>query len=146
MNHALKGRWRLSGDPFGTKKARSEQRKRTLASSEALEGAVEDTEDAQNDADEEEDLDEEEGILHVETEGADACAAAPKYVYKMMLKVQHAGAGKVLPGGGGKTRNNKLAWLGYWSYNRLTDDWAEFGLRNDRAFFWSRVRSYGDGE
>ena len=27
----------------------------------------------------------------------------------------------------------------------LTDDWAEFGLRNDRPFMWSRVRSYGMG-
>ena len=102
----------------------------------------------------------EEGVLHIETEGADAGASNPKYMYKIMLKLQHAGgtttttnnhSNKVsgpIPGltGGGKTRNNKLAWMGYWSYNRLTDDWSEFGLRNDKAFFWSRVKSYGDGE
>jgi F-box protein 9 len=44
------------------------------------------------------------------------------------------------------TRNNKLIWKAYWHYNKLTDDWGEFGLRNDKAFFWSRVKSYGEGE
>jgi F-box protein 9 len=44
---------------------------------------------------------------------------------------------------GRATRNNKLVWQGYWSYNRLTDDWAVFGLKNDRPFYWSRVKSYG---
>ncbi|KAJ9647262.1 hypothetical protein H2201_003862 [Coniosporium apollinis] len=74
---------------------------------------------------------EEEGMLHIETEGV-----TPKYLYKMQLQVGSAGRG---------ARNNKLTWRGYWSYNRLTDDWGEFGLRNDRAFYWSRVRSYGMG-
>lgn len=72
---------------------------------------------------------EQEGTLMIETAGA-----TPKYMYKMLLAIGHAGRG---------TRNNKLSWQGYWSYNRLTDDWAEFGLKNDRAFYWSRVRSYG---
>lgn len=74
---------------------------------------------------------EKEGTLIVETAGA-----APKYFYKMVLGLGSAGRG---------ARNNKLAWQGYWSYNRLTDDWAEFGLRNDRPFYWSRVKSYGTG-
>jgi F-box protein 9 len=74
---------------------------------------------------------EEEGTLHVETAGA-----TPKYIYKMVLSLGSAGKG---------ARNNKLSWQGYWSYNRLTDDWAEFGLKNDRAFYWSRVKSYGMG-
>lgn len=69
-----------------------------------------------------------EGDVHVETEGV-----VPKYTYKMQLALAHAGKG---------ARNNKLAWKGFWSYNKLTDDWGEFGLRNDRAFYWSRVRSY----
>ena len=43
-------------------------------------------------------------------------------------------------------RNNKLAWRGFYSYNRLTDDWAEFALKNDKPFYFSRVRSYGLGE
>lgn len=72
-----------------------------------------------------------EGDVHIETEGV-----VPKYFYKMLLALAHAGKG---------TRNNKLAWKDFWSYNRLTDDWGEFGLKNDRAFYWSRVRSYGMG-
>lgn len=72
-----------------------------------------------------------EGDVFVETEGV-----VSKYTYKMHLTLAHAGKG---------ARNNKLAWKGFWSWNRLTDDWGEFGLRNDRAFYWSRVRSYGMG-
>ncbi|KAF1920652.1 hypothetical protein BDU57DRAFT_20997 [Ampelomyces quisqualis] len=72
---------------------------------------------------------EKEGNVVVETAGA-----TPKYMYKMLLGLETAGKG---------AKNNKLSWLGYWSYNRLTDDWGEFGLKNDRAFYWSRVRSYG---
>jgi F-box protein 9 len=72
---------------------------------------------------------EKEGSLVVETAGV-----TPKYMYKMVLNLGNAGRG---------AKNNKLMWQGYWSYNRLTDDWAEFGLKNDRAFYWSRVRSYG---
>ena len=72
-----------------------------------------------------------EGTLIVETAGA-----APKYMNKMVLTVGSAGR---------TAKNNKLSWQGYWSYNRLTDDWAEFLLKNDRnrGFFWSRVKSYG---
>ncbi|KAI4097899.1 MAG: hypothetical protein LQ348_004385 [Seirophora lacunosa] len=74
-----------------------------------------------------------EGDVHIETEGVD-----PKYMYKLHLSLRSAGRA-------GSTRNNKLVWKGFWSHNRLTDDWAAFTLRNDRAFFWSRVRSYGMG-
>ena len=69
--------------------------------------------------------------MTIETDGPD-----PKYTYRMELALR-SGSGRV-----GAVRNNKLVWRGYWSYNRLTDDWAEFGLRNDRAFVWSRVRSW----
>jgi F-box protein 9 len=72
-----------------------------------------------------------EGDVHIETQGV-----VPRYDYKMHLGLASAGRG---------TRNNKLVWKGYWSYNKLTDDWAEFGLKNDRPFYWSRVRSYGTG-
>ena len=75
-----------------------------------------------------------EGEVEIETEGVDA----EKYVYRMELTLRNAGRSG--------PRNNKLVWRGFWSWNRLTDDWAEFGLRNDRAFFWSRVGSYGLGE
>ena len=72
-----------------------------------------------------------EGDVLIETEGV-----VTKYTYKMYLALAHAGR---------SARNNKLAWKGFWSYNKLTDDWAEFGLRNDKAFYWSRVKSYGMG-
>jgi F-box protein 9 len=72
---------------------------------------------------------EKEGTLVVETAGA-----TPKYTNKMVLSIGSAGRG---------VRNNKLAWQGYWSYNLLTDDWGEYGLKNDRPFYWSRVKSYG---
>ena len=70
-----------------------------------------------------------EGDVHVETEGV-----VPKYMWKMQFALGSAGRG---------TRNNKLSWKGFWSYNKLTDDWGEFGLKNDRAYYWSRVKSYG---
>ncbi|KAF7198175.1 F-box protein HRT3 [Pseudocercospora fuligena] len=76
--------------------------------------------------------DEFEGDVYVETEGA-----VPKYNYKMHLALANAGKG---------ARNNKLAWKGFWSYNKLTDDWGAFMLRNDKAFYWSRVKSYGLGD
>ena len=70
-----------------------------------------------------------EGDVLIETEGV-----VPKYTYHLHLALAHAGKG---------ARNNKLAWKSFWSYNRLTDDWGAFGLRNDRAFYWSRVKSFG---
>ena len=73
-----------------------------------------------------------EGIVHVETEGV-----VPKYTWKMELALT-----SVARGG---PRNNKLAWISYKCYNRLTDDWGDFGLKNDRPFYWSRVKSYGTG-
>ncbi|KAI4168490.1 MAG: hypothetical protein LQ343_006377 [Gyalolechia ehrenbergii] len=104
MRHALRGRWRLSGNLDSDSRSSG-----TKATNET----------------------EAEGDVHLETEGVD-----PKYMYKMHLALRTAGRS-------GGTRNNKLVWKGFWSYNRLTDDWAAFTLRNDRAFFWSRVRSYG---
>lgn len=73
--------------------------------------------------------DPDEGNLYVETEGV-----GPKYTYRMDLSLRSAGK---------STRNNKLVWRGFYSYNKLTDDWAEFGLKNDKPFFFSRVKSYG---
>jgi F-box protein 9 len=72
-----------------------------------------------------------EGDLYVETEGVG------KYIYRMELSFRSAGKG---------ARNNKLAWKAYYHYNKLTDDRGEFTLRNDKAFFWSRVKRYGIGE
>lgn len=112
MNNCLRGRWKLSGDPYHTA----------------------------TDQEGKEEEDRQEGVVYVETEGADAGHANPKYIYTLALQLKSAGRSA------GATKNNKLAWVGYWSYNKLTDDWAEFGLKNDKAFFWSRVRSYGSGE
>ncbi|KAL8393390.1 hypothetical protein RB595_003239 [Gaeumannomyces hyphopodioides] len=65
--------------------------------------------------------------LFIETEGVG------KYMYRLDLALKTAGKG---------ARNNKLVWKGFWSYNRLTDDWAEFGLKNDKAFIFSRVKRF----
>lgn len=75
-----------------------------------------------------------EGDLYVETEGV-----GPKYMYRMELTFRSAGKAAA-------RNNNKLAWKGFWSYNKLTDDWAEFALRHSKPFFFSRVKSYGVGE
>ncbi|KAH8727045.1 hypothetical protein GQ44DRAFT_704448 [Phaeosphaeriaceae sp. PMI808] len=72
-----------------------------------------------------------EGTLIVETVGP-----TPKYMYKMVLSLGTAGRG---------AKNNKLSWQAYWSYNRLTDDWGLFTQKHDRAYYWSRVKSYGMG-
>ena len=71
-----------------------------------------------------------EGDLIVETEGVG------KYTYRMDLSLRSAGKG---------TRNNKMIWRAFHSYDRLTDDWAEFTLKNDKPFFFSRVKSYDIG-
>ena len=103
MNQALRGRWKLKGNPY-----------------------AQTTKEAVGD----------EGVIDIETDGVDADRPQPKYMYKMMLQMRNMNKASHA------TQNNKLVWLGYWSYNKLTDDWAEFGLKNDRAYIWSRVRSW----
>lgn len=73
--------------------------------------------------------------LVVETEGVHS-----KYTYWMHLTLRSPSASKSEVN---QSRNTKLVWRGYWSYNQLTDDWSEFGLRNDRAFVFRRVRGWG---
>ncbi|MCJ1397669.1 hypothetical protein MMC11_000865 [Xylographa trunciseda] len=125
MRYALRGRWHLSASPFHPPSdAPHPDSVDTLPLSPAAKLRPADAQDAP----------EPPGHLYVETEGPDA-----KYTYSMQLALRAASHRA------GATRNNKLVWRGFWSYNRLTDDWAEFGLRNDRAFFWSRVRSWGVG-
>lgn len=77
------------------------------------------------------DLKDAEGDVCIETEGV-----GPKYTYRMDLSLRSSGKG---------AKNNKLVWRGFWSYNKLTDDWAEFSRRNEKPLYWSRVRSYGSG-
>jgi len=71
-----------------------------------------------------------ESDLYVETEGV----VGAKYMYRMDLSLRSAGKASA--------RNNKLVWRGFWSYNTLTDDWAQFSLKNGKPFFFSRVKSY----
>lgn len=71
--------------------------------------------------------------VSVETEGV-----GNKYIFKMELSLRSAGKSTA-------SRNNKLVWRSFFSYNKLTDDWGEFMLKNDKPFFFSRVRSYGLG-
>jgi F-box protein 9 len=111
IRDALIGRWRLTGDPYGSTRPTVADREQEIHG-----------EETENEV---------EGDVHIETLGV-----VPRYHYRMHLGVASAGRG---------ARNNKLVWKGYWSYNKLTDDWAEFGLKNDRPFYWSRVRSYGTG-
>ncbi|OAQ97552.1 hypothetical protein LLEC1_05943 [Akanthomyces lecanii] len=72
--------------------------------------------------------------LSIETEGV-----GTKYIFKMDLQVRSAGKATA-------ARNNKLVLSGFYSYNKLTEDWAEFLLKNNKPFFFSRVRSYGLGD
>ncbi|KAL2441098.1 hypothetical protein ABEF95_011948 [Exophiala dermatitidis] len=76
------------------------------------------------------------GDLHIETEGA-----GPRYMYTLHLALKSAGSARSKH----TTKNNKLQWKGFWSYNLLTNDWAEFTLRNDKPFYFSRVKGYGLG-
>jgi len=76
------------------------------------------------------------GDLHIETEGG----AGPRYMYTMHLSLKNGNARNKFA-----TKNNKLIWKGFWSYNSLANDWAEFQLRHDKAFWFSRVKSYGLG-
>ena len=71
--------------------------------------------------------------VSIETEGVGS-----KYIFKMELGLRSAGKSNV-------SRNNKLVWRSFFSYNKLTDDWGEFRLKNDKPYFFSRVRSYGLG-
>lgn len=114
MKDALLGRWRLSGT----------ERKPLPEDEEPLEEprgpgeyVVEPTDFYEA---------EEEGDVHVETEGV-----ISKYMWKMQFSLGSSGRKD-------GTRNNKLSWKGFWSYNRLTDDWGEFHLRHDRALYVDR--------
>jgi F-box protein 9 len=59
----------------------------------------------------------------------------PQYIFCKRLRVQN------IRGSGGRAVRGsaKLAWAGFWSWNKLTDDLAEFEGRNDKPFIFSRV-------
>jgi F-box protein 9 len=73
--------------------------------------------------------------IEIETEGA--MGGTEKYTYKMRLVI------KGTPRANG-SQGTRLAWKGYWSYNCVSDDWAVFGLKNDRAFKWVKVGAWRD--
>lgn len=123
MKEALRGRWRLSG-PLHSSSSASNKPSSSSPSPTGRDSGAEEDDNVEEP--------EEEGTVHIETQGV-----VPRYFYKLALQLGHAGK---------TARNNKLAWKGFWSYNRLSDDWGEFSLRNDRAFYWSRVKSYDGWE
>ena len=127
MRDALRGRWRLSGPASGPA-PRLEEADEPLGKR-VGEYAKEPVSVFDSNLAAYDEAPEEEGTVHVETEGVNE-----KYLWKMEFALGSGGRG---------TRNNKLSWKGFWSYNRLADDWGEFALRNDKMFWWSRVKSYG---
>lgn len=76
-------------------------------------------------------LAESEGDVFVESDGGG------NYLYSMELSMRTAGKA---------ARNNKLSWRGFYSYNKSSEVWDECGLKNEKPFFFSRVKGYGFGE
>lgn len=72
-----------------------------------------------------------EGNLFIESDGGG------NYLYRMELALRTAGK---------SASNNKLAWRGFYSYNKSADVWDEFTLKDIKPFFFSRVKSYGFAE
>ena len=133
--NALTGRWKLSGGPgaAGRSAAVGDENVMGYDGKSGFKGM----QDLQEKGTSRET--EAEGLLTVETQAQD-----PKYQFTMLLALRSIGASmrEEREGVPKRTRNNKLVWRGLWSYNKLTDDWAPFGLKHDSAFKWSRVRSY----
>lgn len=125
IKRALRGRWRLQRDsPDRTNSTLPTSTQRPYESAAPTQSSSSDP------------LTPPETDLIIETEGVD-----PKYTYTMQLSFRSVGRVNASNG----TKNNKLVWKGFWYYNALTDDWAEFGLKNDRPFVFSRVGRYGLG-
>ncbi|KAI3399817.1 hypothetical protein diail_5614 [Diaporthe ilicicola] len=72
-----------------------------------------------------------EGNVFIESDGGG------NYIYRMELSLRTAGK---------SASNNKLAWRGFYSYNKSADVWDEFTLKDIKPFFFSRVKSYGFAE
>ncbi|KAL2000194.1 hypothetical protein VTN02DRAFT_3419 [Thermoascus thermophilus] len=122
MKHALRGRWHLTGSTPVSEDVRPGPPPPSHAPK-SDSTAVPDPRD-----------------LVIETEGVD-----PKYTYHLHLSLRSSTARAAGPNQPppNTSKNTRLVWKGFWSYNKLTDDWAEFGLRNDRAFVFRRVRGWG---
>lgn len=83
------------------------------------------------DEDKEVSLADTEGNLFIESDGGG------NYLYRMELALRTAGK---------SASNNKLAWRGFYSYNKSAEVWDEFTLKDIKPFFFSRVKSYGFSE
>lgn len=125
LKHALRGRWHLTRPTAARAEEQVESVTSQVPPSMKTEG---DSEPDPRD-------------VVIETEGVD-----PKYVYVLHLSLRSSNPARAV----GSTqappnvsKNTKLIWKGFWSYNKLTDDWAVFGLRNDRSFVFRRVRGWG---
>ncbi|KAI9370893.1 hypothetical protein BJX61DRAFT_544203 [Aspergillus egyptiacus] len=79
--------------------------------------------------------------LFIETEGR----GSPRHIYVLHLALRSTAARSTNanPTVPNSSRNTKLVWKGYWNYNKVAEDWSEFGLKNDRAFVFRRVRGWG---
>ncbi|EPS42363.1 hypothetical protein H072_3682 [Dactylellina haptotyla CBS 200.50] len=73
--------------------------------------------------------------IQVEAEGS---GAKGRYIniLDLTLKMRPKGIG------GKRGYGDRLAWNSYTSLNRLTDDKAAYTLKNDKPFYFSRVKSY----
>lgn len=129
MKDALLGRWRLTGPASSG----SEDSFHPEAHEQPSPGPGEYEREPQSDWSILGNEEEKEGDVLLETEGV-----VPRYMYKMHFGFANAGK-KNGP------RNNKLVWKGFWSWNRISDDWSEFGLKHDKPYYFSRVKSYGMG-
>ncbi|CAG7925371.1 unnamed protein product [Penicillium olsonii] len=77
----------------------------------------------------------------IETEGVDS-----RYVNTMHLSLRSSTtpkAAQASPAPPNPSKNTKLAWKGFWSYNKISEEWGEFGIPNDRAYVFRRVRGWG---
>lgn len=90
-------------------------------------------EEGQQQQEEEVSLEDAEGTLYVENDGGG------NYLYRMELALGSAGKG---------ARNNKLNWRGFYSFNKTSEVWDAFTLKQDNSkpWFFSRVKSYGFSE
>lgn len=70
-------------------------------------------------------LDSRDGQILIETEGS-----VDRYIFYMRLQIRSSGHNKL----------NKLKWINFWSFNKLTQDYGEFSLKHDKAYFFVRTR------
>ncbi|KHJ33264.1 putative f-box domain-containing protein [Erysiphe necator] len=72
-----------------------------------------------------------ENDIFLETEGVNE-----KYLYQMKLSLRSSNKA---------CKNNKLIWRDFRSINRITNEIDQFRIKEEKAFFWSRVKRYANG-